>query len=120
MKRLFFALGAMAAFAAPATAQVKDTVVKLDAVVGIVGGTPITVYDIERRLGDSIAQFQARGATMPNRTLQLAMARSALNDIVDEEVLLLRAKEAKVEVSDAEVQAAMDDFMKEKASGFQS
>src|SRR3954464_2328937 len=114
MKRSIFALSAAAAFAVPASAQVKDTIVKLDAVVGMVGATPIIVYDVERRLGDSIAAFQQRGASMPNRTLQLAMAQSALNDIVDEEVLLLRAKEAKVEVSDADVQAAMDNFMKER------
>ncbi len=118
MQRLLVALGVTAVLAAPASGQIKDTVVRLDALVGMVGATPITIYDVERRLGDSIQQFMQRGAGMPNRTLQLAMARSALNDIVDEEVLLLKAKEAKIEVSDADVQSAMDNFMKERASQF--
>ena len=117
MKRLVFAL---LATAAPAVAQVKDTTVKLDAVVAMVGNTPITIYDIERRLGDSIASFMQRRVSMPDRTLQLAMARSAMNDLVDEEVILLKAGEAKVELTDAEVQAWADDFMKEQASKFPS
>jgi hypothetical protein len=114
MKRLLSALGAAALFAGPATAQLKDTTVKLDAIVAMVGTTPITVYDVERRLGDSLAAFAQRGAGMPSKPVQLAMVQSALNDIVDEEVLLLKAKEANIEVSDADVQATIDNFMKEQ------
>src|SRR3954467_7373657 len=101
MKRLAFALVALAS---PAMAQTKDTTLKLDAVAAMVGNTAITVYDVERRLGDSLQAFVQRGAGMPTRPVQLAMTLSALNDLVDEEVLLIRAKEANIEVSDAEVQ----------------
>jgi peptidyl-prolyl cis-trans isomerase SurA len=119
MKRFIIAL-ATVAFAVPAAAQVRDTTVKLDAVVAMVGSTPITVYDIERRLSDSIGAFMRRRASMPDRALQIAMAHSALNDIVDEEVLLVKANEAKIEVSDVEVQAKMDEMMKEQAGNFPS
>lgn len=117
MKRLAFALVALAS---PAMGQVKDTTVKLDAVVAMVGNTPITVYDVERRLGDSLQAFMARKASMPTPEMQRAMALAALNDLVDEEVLLIRAKEANIEVSDAEVQGVMDNFMKERQAGFPS
>jgi peptidyl-prolyl cis-trans isomerase SurA len=117
MKRLLFAL---AAFAVPAAAQVPDTTVKLDAVVAMVGTTPITVYDVEKRLSDSIASFIRRKAGVPDHSLQLAMARSALNDLVDEEVLLIKAKEASIEVSDAEVQEAIESLMKEQSANFPS
>jgi parvulin-like peptidyl-prolyl isomerase len=120
MKSLLFAIGATVVLAAPASAQVHDTTVKLDAVVAMVGTTPITVYDIEARLRDSIGAFMARRVSMPDRTMQLAMARAALNDIVDEEILLLQANEAKIEVSDAEVQRWGDAFMKDQASKFPS
>jgi hypothetical protein len=88
MKKFAFAL---VAFALPAMARVKDTTVKLDAVVAMVGNTPITVYDVERRLGDSLQAFMARKASMPTPEMQRAMAISALNDHVDEEVLLIRS-----------------------------
>jgi peptidyl-prolyl cis-trans isomerase SurA len=114
MKRLLLLVG----LAAPAAAQVKDTTIKLDAVVAMVGNTPITVYDIERRLGDSLAAFARRGAGTPTRAVQLAMVTSALNDIVDEEVLLIKAKDAGIEISDAEVQSAIDGMMKEISAQF--
>jgi peptidyl-prolyl cis-trans isomerase SurA len=120
MKRLLFALSATAVLATPAAAQARDTTIKLDAIVAMVGTTPITVYDIERRLSDSISQFMQRGAGLPNRTLQLAMVQSALNDIVDEEVLLLKAKEANIEITDAEVAAAVEASMKENSARFPS
>jgi peptidyl-prolyl cis-trans isomerase SurA len=116
MKRLLLAV----ALATPAAAQVNDTTVKLDAIVAMVGTTPITVYDIERRLSDSISAFMQRRTSMPDRTMQLAMARSALNDLVDEEVMLAKAKEANVEIADAEVQGYVENVMKEQVARFPS
>lgn len=86
----------------------------------MVGNVPITIYDIERRLGDSLAAFARRGAGIPTRPVQLAMANSALNDLVDEEVLLYKAKEAGIEISDAEVAAEMENFMREVSAQYPS
>ena len=116
MKSILF----LAALATPALAQVNDTTVKLDAIVAVVGTTPITVYDVERRLSDSISMFMQRRASMPNVTVQRAMARAALNDLVDEEVMLVKAKEANIEVSDAEIQGLVDNVMKEQSARFPS
>ena len=107
-----------AVLAAPSAAQVRDTSLRLDAVVAMVGSTPIMLYDVERRLGDSISAFAQRGATMPSKAVQQAMITSALNDLVDEEVMLIKAKEASIEISDAEVAAAVDNVMKENQSKF--
>jgi parvulin-like peptidyl-prolyl isomerase len=119
MKRLLLAFAGLAALSAPSAAQ-RDTVVKLDAIVAMVGNTAVTTYDIERRLGDSLAAFARRGAGMPSRTLQLEMVKSALNDIVDEEVLLLKAKEAGIEVSDAEIADEIDNMMKQVVAQYPS
>ena len=120
MKRLLFGLAGAAVFASPAAAQLRDTTVRLDAVVAMVGNTPITLFDIERRLGDSIAAFVQRGAGMPSKPVQQAMITSALNDLVDEEVMMIKAKEANIEVSDAEVSSAMDNLMKEVSGRYPS
>ena len=117
MKRALFAL---AVFAVPAAAQARDTVIKLDAIAAMVGNTPVTVYDVERRLGDSLAAFMRRGAGMPSRPLQLEMVKSALNDIVDEEVMMLKAKEANIEVSDVEVNQQIDTYMKNVSAQYRT
>ncbi len=125
MKRLLLALSAVV-LAAPAPAQTptstptKDTTIRLDAIVAMVGNTPITIYDIERRLGDSIAAFARRNAGAPTREMQQAFITSALNDLIDEEVLLVKAKDAGIEVSDAETNDAVEATMKENQTQFPS
>ena len=120
MKRLIFALAASTAFAAPAIAQTKDTTVQLDAIVAVVGNVPITRYDIERRLGDSLAAFMQRGAGMPSKSIQQAMVTSALNDLVDEEVMLLKAKDMAIEVPEVDVTTAIDNLVKEVSARYPS
>lgn len=120
MKRLLFAAAGSVLIAAPAMGQVRDTTIRLDAVVAMVGTVPITTYDVERRLGDSLAAFARRGAGMPNRQLQVAMVTSALADLVDEEVLIYKAKEAGIEVADAEVSTAIENMMKDVTGQYPS
>ncbi|HET9423905.1 MAG TPA: peptidylprolyl isomerase [Gemmatimonadaceae bacterium] len=121
MKRLPIAVAGMLALATShADAQVRDTMIKLDAIVAVVGNVAITAYDVERRLADSLAVFQQRGAGMPTKQVQAAMVSSALNDLVDEEVLLLKAKEAGIEVSDAEISTPIENMMKEVSGRYPS
>jgi peptidyl-prolyl cis-trans isomerase SurA len=120
MKALLFALGAAAVLAAPAHAQPKDTTIRLDAVVAMVGNTAITIYDIERRLGESLAVFAQRNAGLPTKEMQIAFVNSALNDLIDEEVLLLKAKDAGIEIPDVEVSAAVENAMKDNQARFPS
>jgi parvulin-like peptidyl-prolyl isomerase len=120
MKNLLFAGVAAVLLAGPATAQTTDSTVRLDAIVAVVGNSPITLYDIERRLGDSIASFAQRRAGTPSKAQQSAMISAALNDLVDEEVLLLKAKEAGIEVSDAEIASEIEEMMKRSSSQYPS
>jgi peptidyl-prolyl cis-trans isomerase SurA len=120
MKRFTLVLAATAAFATPALAQVPDTTLQLDAVVAVVGNVAITRYDIERRLGDSIAAFAQRHQPLPDRATKLTWVKATLNDLIDEEVLLAKAKELGIEVTDADVASQIESIMKDAAAKFPS
>ncbi|HSU94255.1 MAG TPA: peptidylprolyl isomerase [Gemmatimonadaceae bacterium] len=80
----------------------------VDGVVAVVGTTPILRSDVEERL----AQARAAGQKMPTDSAsQQAMLRSILDAIIDEELLVQKAKEEKVEVSDNDVNADVDKRM---------
>lgn len=120
MKRLLIAAAAIAVSAVPLAAQARDTSIKLDAIVAVVGNVPITRYDIERRLADSIAIFRSRNAPLPGKDKQREIALATLNDLVDEEVLVQRAKELAVDIPDVEVNAFIDNLMKDVTSKYPS
>jgi peptidyl-prolyl cis-trans isomerase SurA len=80
----------------------------VDGIVAVVGTTPILRSDVEERL----AQARASGQKMPEDSVsQQAMIKSILDAIIDEELLVQKAKEQKVEVSDNEVNADVDKRM---------
>jgi parvulin-like peptidyl-prolyl isomerase len=120
MNRLLSALAGVAVLAGPAASQARDTSIRLDAVVAVVGNTAITAYDVERKLADSVALLAQRRAPMPNRETQIAWAKAALNELVDEEVLVLKAKEMQIEITDAEVGNAIDNIVKNASANFPS
>jgi peptidyl-prolyl cis-trans isomerase SurA len=77
----------------------------LDRIVAVVGDQPITQYDLEQRM----LQDQQRGFKPPTDSAALhAYELQTLNTMVDEELLLQKAKELKVEVPDNEVNSAVD------------
>src|SRR5947209_20330744 len=101
MKRLALSVAATVAFALPLAAQATDSsATPLDAIVAIVGNVPITRYDLEQRLADSVRLLHARNLPLPSAARQREIVLSTLNTIVDEEVLLAKAKEMSIEVSD--------------------
>jgi len=107
--------------AAPVAAQKPDSnFVPLDALVAVVGTTPITVNDVRLRIADSARNLQARNLPMPSEENRKAIARFFLNSIVDEEVLLAKAKDMSIEVSDAEVTTAVDQQIKQISARFPS
>jgi peptidyl-prolyl cis-trans isomerase SurA len=84
---------------APATT--RDTVLPLDRIIAVVGDQPITAYELQERLN---AMAQSPGFKPPQseeefRKLQMELA----NQLVDEEVLVQKANELKVEVQDADL-----------------
>ena len=110
---LIFAAAAATVLAAPLFAQQAATNDRggsppVDGVVAVVGTTPILRSDVEERL----AQARAAGQKMPEDSAsQQAMLRSILDAIIDEELLVQKAKEEKVEVSDNDVNADVDKRM---------
>src|SRR3954471_18612514 len=121
MKRFVLSAVATAAFALPAAAQSPDSsTTPLDAIVAIVGTVPITRYDIEQRLADSVRSLRARNLPMPTEERRRDMVLATLNSMVDEEVLLAKAKEMAIEVSDADVTTYTDQQVKEVQSRFPS
>jgi peptidyl-prolyl cis-trans isomerase SurA len=80
----------------------------VDGIVAVVGTTPILRSDVEERL----AQARASGQKMPEDSVsQQAMIKSILDAIIDEELLVQKAKDEKVEASDNDVNADVDKRM---------
>ena len=87
----------------------------VDGIVAVVGTTPVLRSDVEERL----AQARASGQKMPEDSVsQQAMLKSILDAIIDEELLVQKAKEEKVEVSDNDINADVDKRMQTIRSRF--
>ena len=103
--------------AAPLGAQPQQQMVPLDRIVAVVGDVPITRYDLEQR----ILQDQQRGVKPPTdsagyRAYELQM----LNIMIDEELLLQKAKELKIDVPDNEINSAVDKQIRDVKARFPS
>jgi len=108
---------ALAATMAPAAVAHAQGAVPLDRVVGVVGNTPITWYDLQEKIN---AERQ-RGAQLPTDSVGLlGFARSVLDQMIDEEVLVQKAQDLKVEVSDADVNNSVDRQVKSIRERFSS
>lgn len=77
----------------------------VDRIVAVVGSQPILWSDVMT----SINQQRASGLTLPPDSIgQEKLARQVLNDLVDEEILIKKAKDLKIEVTDAELTPNVD------------
>ena len=73
------------------------------------------------RSRDGGQRARAAGLQLPpDAAGQLAVARTTLNDLIDQEILLQKAKDVKVDVTDAEVASEVDKHIKEVRSHFQT
>ena len=103
---LALAVGAMPLAAQQPTAQ-PTTVQRasLDRIVAVVGDQPITRFDLEQRM----LQDQQRGVRPPTDSAgRHAYELQTLNTMIDEELLLQKAKDLKVEVPDNELNQSVD------------
>jgi peptidyl-prolyl cis-trans isomerase SurA len=91
--------------------------VPLDQVVGIVGTKPITWYDLQERIN----MMRQEGRQIPSDSAGfLAVARTVLNQMIDEEVLVQRAQELKLEVPDGDLANSVDRQFKQVRERFSS
>ncbi|MEK7402167.1 MAG: peptidylprolyl isomerase [Gemmatimonadota bacterium] len=102
----------------PATrlSPARDTVVPLDHIVANVGDQIITQYDLQERM---VAMQQSPGFRAPqNEAEYRKLAMEVINQLVDEELLVQKAKDLKVEVPDGDLSPQVDKQVRDIRSRF--
>lgn len=104
-------LAAAAALPAVAPAQTPaGGAVPLDRVVAVVGTSAITWYDLQERVN----ALRQEGTQIPQDSAGFErFIRDVLNQMVDDEVLLQRAAEMKIEVPETDLSASVDRQLKQ-------
>ena len=102
----------------PATAaRAIPPALPIDRVVAIVGDQPLLWSDVLT----AINQRRTQGLQVPADSAgQAALARTVLGELVDEEMLVQKAKEMKLEVTDADITAGADRQIKQVRAQFSS
>jgi len=114
------ALGAQQPTPPPVVATpVRDTtVVPLDRLVAIVGDQPITQYDVQERI---LAMQQSPGFRAPTNEAEFQkLAHEVVNSLVDEELLVQKSKQLKIEITDQELSGSVDRQVRDIRSRFSS
>jgi peptidyl-prolyl cis-trans isomerase SurA len=89
----------------------------IDRVVAIVGDQPLLWTDVLT----TINQRRAQGLQLPPDSAgQAALARTVLGELIDEEILVQKAKEMKLEVTESEIGSSADRQIKQIRSQFKS
>ena len=116
---LTVALGAQQPTPPAAVAPARDTtVVSLDRIVAVVGDEPITQYDVQERI---LAMQQAPGFKPPANEAEFQkLSHDVVNSLIDEELLVQKARQLKLEVPDKEMSASVDRQMRDIRSRFSS
>jgi peptidyl-prolyl cis-trans isomerase SurA len=111
---LIFAAGMLAAQQPTVPAPSGPT--PLDAIVAVVGDQPITRFDLQERV---LGKIQRKEVPQPaSDSAARALERNVLSDMVEEELLIQKAKELKVEVPDADITPMVDRQVKDTRSRF--
>ena len=112
-----FAPLALAAQVPTTPARPVSTTLPIDRVVAIVGTQPVLWTDVLT----AVNQRRSQGMQLPTDSAgQAVVARGVLSELVDEEILVQKAKEMKLEVVDADVSAAADRQIKGVRAQFKS
>jgi peptidyl-prolyl cis-trans isomerase SurA len=91
--------------------------VAVDRIVAVVGDQPILWSDVLT----AVNQRRANGVALPTDSAgQLAVARTVLNDLVDEELLVQKAKALKLEASEVDIASSADRQLKSVREQFKS
>ncbi|MEP6494855.1 MAG: peptidylprolyl isomerase [bacterium] len=120
MRRILASVFALLAAGSAGTLRAQQPVaakpLPLDAIVAVVGDQPITRYDLtEARL----AKIQRREVKEPADSAALAVLDSTvLDDMVQDELIQQKAKDLKIEVTDAEITPDVDRQVKDTRSQF--
>ena len=103
--------------APPPPVRVTPAIIPVDRVIAVVGDQTV----LWTQVLTTINQRRAQGMQVPpDSASQAALARSVLNELVDEEILVQKAKELKLEVSESEIAATVDRQTRSVRAQFQS
>lgn len=101
----------------PPASALPSSAIAVDRLVAIVGDQPLLWSDVL----SFINQQRAAGVQIPADSVgQEAFAKDALNQLIDEEILVQKAHEMKVDVTEAEVNRSVDDQVKRVRDQFKT
>jgi peptidyl-prolyl cis-trans isomerase SurA len=96
----------------------RDTMLQLDHIMANVGDAIITRYDVQERI---YAMQQNPGFRAPTSELEFRKLQlDVINQLVDEELLVLKAKDLKIEVPDNELAPEVDKQLRQIRGRFPS
>jgi peptidyl-prolyl cis-trans isomerase SurA len=103
---------------APPPAATDTGVLPVDRIAAVVGDRPILWTEVQ----EEINERRARGLQIPpGDSAQMALARTVIQEMIDEEVIVQRAlRDTSIHVTDLEVTAAADAQMKRVRGQFKS
>jgi parvulin-like peptidyl-prolyl isomerase len=106
--------------AVPAMLRAQDSTqsVKLESIVAIVGDSVITRFELQEAVLSKIQGRQVPAPTTHADSLSLQV--ETLNDMIDEELLLQKAKDLKIEVADADISGDVDRQIRDIRSKYSS
>jgi len=100
----------------PAAPAAPSKPISLDAIVAVVGDQPITRFDLREAL---LAKIQRGEVKEPaDSAADAALQRDVLDDLIQDELLIQKAKDLKIEVTDAEVTPDVDRQVKDTRARF--
>jgi peptidyl-prolyl cis-trans isomerase SurA len=102
----------------PPRGSARDTTIPLDRIVANVGDKIVTQFDVTERM---IAMQGAPGFKAPTNEVEYRkMALDIVNQLVDEELLVQKARDLKIEISDGDLSPQVDKQMRDVRSRFKS
>jgi peptidyl-prolyl cis-trans isomerase SurA len=89
--------------------------VPLEGIVAVVGDQLITRFDLEEQV---LSRMQRGQVSPKTRADTEQVRRDVLDDMIQEELLIQKAKDLKIEVTDADITPAVDNQVKQVRAGF--
>jgi parvulin-like peptidyl-prolyl isomerase len=100
----------------PAVPAAPTTPISLDAIIAVVGDQPITRFDLREALLAKIQRGEVKEPT--DSASDAALQRDVLDDLIQDELLIQKAKDLKIEVLDAEITPDVDRQVKDTRARF--
>jgi peptidyl-prolyl cis-trans isomerase SurA len=102
----------------PVAPKAADSKVALDAIVATVNDVPITKYDLDEMIITKIQRGEIKAP--PDSATGMAIRSQVLEDMIEDELIIQKAKDLKIEVPDADISPAVDRQVKDVRSKYTS